>query len=152
MSARGAQRYLEDGDNQRAQSLRRMNAAYESDPDKFRARGRVNYAANPDVWKDRTRDYRKNNPEKKKVWEHNRRAVGGFSNADVIDKFNSQDWLCVCCGLSLLYGYHIDHIIPVSRGGSNWPDNIQLLCSTCNLKKNALTMEEWLIRIAWIGA
>lgn len=32
--------------------------------------------------------------------------------------------------------FHIDHIIPWSLGGKTELSNLQLLCSTCNLKKN----------------
>lgn len=31
---------------------------------------------------------------------------------------------------------HFDHIVPLSRGGSNDPSNFQLLCESCNLKKS----------------
>ena len=32
--------------------------------------------------------------------------------------------------------YHIDHIVPVSRGGDEWSlDNLEQLCPQCNLKK-----------------
>ena len=38
----------------------------------------------------------------------------------------------------------IDHVIPLSRGGTNDDDNIQLLCLPCNLKKGNMTMPEFI--------
>jgi len=32
---------------------------------------------------------------------------------------------------------HIDHVLPVSAGGTNDPDNLQVLCAKCNLSKGA---------------
>lgn len=37
---------------------------------------------------------------------------------------------------------HIDHIVPLARGGTNYDDNIQALCATCNHVKNKRTEEE----------
>lgn len=43
--------------------------------------------------------------------------------------------VCVHCGAT--EDLHFDHIVPVSRGGSGSPANVELLCRTCNLKKGA---------------
>ncbi len=49
--------------------------------------------------------------------------------------FNRGGGRCVECGAD--YRIRIDHIIPVSLGGSNHPDNLQVLCDRCNLQKGA---------------
>lgn len=38
---------------------------------------------------------------------------------------------------------HVDHVIPVSKGGTGDPDNLKAACPLCNLDKFDLTMEEW---------
>lgn len=61
---------------------------------------------------------------------------GFFSAADIKNIGVSQDWLCVYCKCEISSKFHIDHILPISLGGSNWPSNIQLTCPTCNLSKS----------------
>jgi hypothetical protein len=39
--------------------------------------------------------------------------------------------------------FHIDHIHPVSRGGTNDIDNLTVACAPCNLSKRDHTLEEW---------
>lgn len=93
--------------------------------------------------------YAKAYKEEKGAHRHNRRArikeVGGtFTSKDILDLQTEQDGYCNGCWESLdILGYHIDHVIPISKGGSNWPDNLQLLCPTCNLEKSAKMPDEW---------
>jgi 5-methylcytosine-specific restriction endonuclease McrA len=41
---------------------------------------------------------------------------------------------------------HIDHIVPLSRGGRHAIGNLQALCSFCNLSKNNSLQIEWKMR------
>jgi 5-methylcytosine-specific restriction endonuclease McrA len=47
--------------------------------------------------------------------------------------WNRDHGKCVKCGSQVNLEY--DHIIPISKGGSNTARNIQLLCEECNRKK-----------------
>jgi 5-methylcytosine-specific restriction endonuclease McrA len=52
---------------------------------------------------------------------------------------------CAYCSTPLTSeNTHIDHIHPLSKGGSHSIDNVVLSCKDCNLKKNAKTLEQWL--------
>lgn len=65
-------------------------------------------------------------------------APGFFTEFDIQRMYKAQRGKCAYCPTSLKKGFHVDHIISVSRGGTNWPRNLQLLCGPCNLKKNAM--------------
>jgi 5-methylcytosine-specific restriction endonuclease McrA len=68
-----------------------------------------------------------------------KRAGGFYSAADIAALKKSQKSKCAYswCKKSLQGGFHVDHIKPLSLGGSNEPRNLQLLCPNCNLRKNA---------------
>jgi 5-methylcytosine-specific restriction endonuclease McrA len=90
------------------------------------------------------KEYLKEHPEKLKEFNHNRRA----RKANAIGQFKSQEWLelcekynnkCACCGKE--GNLTVDHIIPLSSGGTNYIENIQPLCSVCNSIKATKTID-----------
>jgi 5-methylcytosine-specific restriction endonuclease McrA len=69
-------------------------------------------------------------------------AEGKFSIQDIKKIRILQQDRCAACEKKLTK-YHIDHIMPLKLNGSNWPSNLQLLCPSCNLRKNAKHPLEW---------
>ena len=66
-----------------------------------------------------------------------RKAGGAYSAGDVKKILELQRGKCPVCRVALGFGFHQDHIIPLSAGGSNDKTNIQLLCRDCNQKKHS---------------
>lgn len=82
------------------------------------------------------------NPEKHaancRTRKARKKAADGKHTADDIKRILvAQKERCAWCSASIKSGYHVDHIIPLALGGSNWPSNLQCLCPTCNLRKRA---------------
>lgn len=52
-------------------------------------------------------------------------------------------YTCRLCGRYMPdgNGLHIDHIVPISKGGKTVPSNLQVLCAKCNLSKGAKLIE-----------
>lgn len=64
-----------------------------------------------------------------------RGAEGIHTAQDIARLYREQRGRCVYCKKKLPKAYHIDHVVPLVKGGSNWPSNLQLLCPPCNLRK-----------------
>ena len=93
---------------------------------------------NPDKVRLRTKLYRKANPEKIRVNNRNRRALkknakGSFTESEWENRKKEYDYKCAIC--KEVKFLTTDHIIPLSKKGTNYISNIQPLCQSCNSRK-----------------
>jgi len=84
------------------------------------------------------RKYRAANPHKAREWAQNRRnrKAGRLEYGTIPALMRYQRGLCANCKCDIRTGYHVDHIVPLAKGGKHQADNIQLLCGPCNLRKS----------------
>lgn len=62
-----------------------------------------------------------------------KRRLNNYGRRKMKSILFKEDSRCVSCGS--YDDLTIDHIIPLSKGGSNGPDNLQILCDNCNNRK-----------------
>lgn len=71
-----------------------------------------------------------------------RDGVHGYaSDAQIAARVAFYGGVCAYCGGLF---EHIDHVIPVARGGTGWPANLRPACAACNLSKHAKSLAVWL--------
>lgn len=68
---------------------------------------------------------------------------GSHSAADIEALIVLQNGLCFYCAIELTEQFHVDHRMPISRGGSNDKENLAIACAPCNWSKGAKTDEEF---------
>ena len=113
-------------------------------------------------WKKRNPDYyykwKSKNPELAKRlqkishanWRARLRAAGTITMETIRQVYKQNllkygDLTCYLCGEKIDAGKeHMDHKLPLSRGGKNELSNLEIACSFCNQSKNSKTVEEYL--------
>jgi 5-methylcytosine-specific restriction endonuclease McrA len=153
-------------DNENRQMLiQKSQTAYWSNPEKMRGKVREWSKQNREKIKIRQRRYRdenreavrarqrrfyENNPDKTHEYNNRRRAIRRGNGG----KYTIQQWealcefygnVCLCCGIHANDTpegkLSPDHVVPLSRGGSNDISNIQPLCYKCNLQKHTASTD-----------
>jgi len=132
---------------------RSMNWHY-ANLDYVRAQRSNHYQEHRDEIIARVIQYQRDNPEQFRSVQHRRRAreigaEGSFTGQDIINLYNEQNGRCGYCGITLYDEFDIEHMNPIARGGSNWPENLILACSPCNASKHAKTHDEWKAVRGW---
>jgi len=111
---------------------------------------------NSEKLKERARQWNKENREKKRksdrLYNKNHRELRNYNDMirrmrlkNIEGNFTLKQWqelkekcnfTCLCCEKpEPEIKLSIDHIIPITKNGTNWIDNIQSLCRSCNSMK-----------------
>lgn len=122
-----------------------------------RARVKAYQRNNLHLWRKNTSNWKKRHPDRSRMLSriraHRRRDLISqskehYSPEDVDVQFRSQKGLCWWCSNPLdLEKFHIDHRIPLSKGGSDSIRNICCTCEACNLSKSNKMSWEWTGRL-----
>ncbi len=97
-----------------------------------------------------SREWSKANPENNRKRTHKKRAIkkgalGWMPPYPEGILFGQQVGLCLYCSADLEQsGWHMEHKIPLSRGGRHDWNNVCLSCPGCNQTKHTKTAEEFM--------
>jgi 5-methylcytosine-specific restriction endonuclease McrA len=139
------------------EKVRAATAAYhKANPEKERARAAAYRKNNLEKEKARNAAYSKAHPDTVRAVNAARRArkagaEGRYTAADIAALFKAQGGKCAGCKAMMSKDGKIkgtvrhttDHVIALKNGGTNWPENLQLLCCSCNSSKAAMDDLEW---------
>lgn len=131
-----SRRHFERNREKELERCRKYNAA---NPEKRSAYARGWRLANVELFREMQAEWKRKNPERVRAIGQNRRArkknaEGHFTADDIARITKQQNGKCACCQ-SKKRKLTVDHIQPLSKGGSNWPHNLQMLCGPCNTAK-----------------
>jgi 5-methylcytosine-specific restriction endonuclease McrA len=149
------------------EKLAKLRADRAANPEKWRNYGRTAYHRNPEYHRERQRRYRlsdlnkakarqlasrRRHPEAHCRREHIRRARkmmngGAYSLRDVQRLLRRYGGKCAYCGKSK--AMTMDHVIPISRGGTSFIGNLLPACKPCNSSKGDRVLVEWKSRLLW---
>lgn len=151
---------LEHRRKYREENRDRINAARRASRAGNPQKERETYAKNAAAQIAKVAAWRKANPEKYRslaITNKNRRrareamADGENSAVDRQKILSAQKNRCAYCRKKLeKFNINWDHIVPISKGGSNDRRNIQALCSTCNRRKGAIHPIEFAQKIGML--
>ncbi len=103
----------------------------------------------PGYWRDGHRAWKSSHRAQVCSYEHRRRArrlgsLGNYTAADIARILTQQNHRCFYCQADISKKCHVEHKTPLSRGGSNGPENIVCSCASCNFKKHTKTDAEFI--------
>ena len=132
--ARELKRYYEHQEEIRA----KQKAYYRANKDRILARNKVWTHTHPEQAKAAKDAWKIANPERIIAYQRQgrlrrRHGVGHCTSEQLQARIAYYGYRCWLCGAPW---EEIDHVKPISKGGSNWPANLRPACRPCNRRKS----------------
>ena len=118
----------------------------EAHPTYVQEYNRAYYLRNREAVKAKTAQWAKENVEavrviaRRKAQNRRARKLDQFiEDVDPMVVYARDEGLCGICGTTIYGDFHVDHVIPLSKGGEHSYANTQAAHPECNLRKAART-------------
>lgn len=130
---------------------RKINASQSEYRKEYMKRYLVTYQKSPE-YRERERkyaqEYRKLHPDKNAEYSAKYRATtkehgGEITDEDIRECLEFFNYECAYSGVPLSSEYQTDHVIPVSKGGTNTIHNIVPCLPVINLRKSSKDLDTW---------
>jgi 5-methylcytosine-specific restriction endonuclease McrA len=118
---------------------------YVSNKERILERARERYRQNKEKIKEKNKSWQRKNPEKVRLYKkinagRRKRQKESTCDGSITVKSLKEKWTgeCAICTKRITFDHpktHLDHIHPLSKGGTHTIDNVQWTCAKCNLEK-----------------
>ena len=133
---------------QREQDRARQNHRRKENPEKNRAQALAWNRKHPQLVRDRSKQWAKENRDRRRtLWqkaEANRRARKKDQFVENVDRhivYEMHGGMCGICKQFIVGKFHVDHVIPLSKGGLHSYANTQPAHPDCNQRKSATIID-----------
>lgn len=124
---------------------------YAQNADALLQRQSERQAQNPSLHRERARRWRQANPERARqhaaLGRQRRRAARSVAGVHTVTEKDMRRLVARHRGLCAYCGErpweHLDHVVPIARGGHHAIGNLLPACSRCNLSKYVRLLVEW---------
>lgn len=127
-------------------------------PDKVKKHKSESQKRNRPAANERIKRHYEKYPERRKAQTmiriaRKKNAPGKYTGQDINRMHEQQEGMCFYCGIRIYphipKDMHVDHVIPLTKGGTNYPDNLVLACQHCNQSKNNHLLADWVKIRGW---
>ena len=142
-AVRSQKHYRANRDREKERSAR----WHAENPQKVKESQRLYYERNQEARRENSRRWRRENPEQvaKQNEERRAREAGASidSELDYARIYRRDRGICYLCGQKVKKSErHLDHVVPLRRGGKHSEDNLRVTHARCNLIKGSRLVED----------